>query len=282
MSAKPSPDPVLLVEREEGVAILTLNRPEAMNALSLELRRAIAEAFGAIARDAEIGAVIVTGRGRAFCAGVDLKELGGESGRDERAGSPAAMLSEGAMIAALRACPMPVVGAVNGFAITGGFELALACDFLIASSEARFADTHARVGIVPGWGLSQRLPRLIGIGRAKELSFTGNFLDAGQALAWGLVNRVVPPEALLPTARQLARDILSCDRDTLRRIKRIYDEGFATTLDAGLRLELAASREHAASVRPEAIAARRSDIQARGREQSQAASDPASRAKVIG
>jgi len=267
MSAKPSPDPpVLLVEREQGVATLTLNRPEAMNALSLELRRAIAEAFGAIARDAEIGAVIVTGRGRAFCAGLDLKELGGESERGER-GSPGAMLSEGDMIAALRACPLPVLGAVNGFAITGGFELALACDLLIASSEARFADTHARVGIVPGWGLSQRLPRLIGIGRAKELSFTGNFLDAGQALAWGLVNRVVPPGELMPTARQLARDMLSCDRDTLCRIKRVYDEGFATTLDAGLRLELEASREHAASVRPEAIAARRRGIQARGREQ---------------
>jgi enoyl-CoA hydratase len=171
------------------------------------------------------------------------------------------------MIAALRACPVPVLGAVNGFAITGGFELALACDFLIASSEARFADTHARVGIVPGWGLSQLLPRLIGIGRAKELSFTGNFLDADGALACGLVNRVVAPDALLPTARQLARDMLSCDRDTLRRIKRIYDEGFATTLDAGLRLELAASREHAVGVRPEAIAARRRGIQARGREQ---------------
>jgi enoyl-CoA hydratase len=120
---------------------------------------------------------------------------------------------------------------------------------------------------VPGWGLSQLLPRRIGIGRAKELSFTGNFLDASGALAWGLVNRVVAPEALLPTARQLARDMLSCDRDTLRRIKHVYDAGFATTLEAGLALERTASREHAASVRPEAIAARRSGIQTRGREQ---------------
>ena len=265
-------EPVLLVEREDGIATLTLNRPQAMNALSLALRRALAETFLAIARDAEIGAVILTGRGRAFCAGLDLKELGGEAAPERSdggtsQGTPAAMLGEADMIAALRACPVPVLGAVNGFAITGGFELALACDLLIASSEARFADTHARVGIVPGWGLSQELPRRIGIGRAKELSFTGNFLDAAQALAWGLVNRVVPPEALLPAARQLARDMLSCDRETLRRIKRVYDEGFATTLEAGLALERAASREHAAAVRPESVAERRRGIQSRGRAQ---------------
>ena len=233
-----------------------------MNALSLALRRAIARAFDAVARDRSVAAVILTGRGRAFCAGLDLKELGGEGG-----GSPGAMLSEGDMIAALRRCEAPIIGAVNGFAVTGGFELALACDFLMASREARFADTHARVGIVPGWGLSQLLPRRIGIGRAKELSFTGNYLDAETALAWGLVNHVVPPEALLPTARQLARDIASCDRDTLRRIKRVYDEGYATTLGQGLELELRASRKHAAGVRPEAIAARRRGIQQRGREQ---------------
>jgi enoyl-CoA hydratase len=261
-SSEASAEPVLLVERDGDLVTLTLNRPQAMNALSIELRRAIATAFQGLAADASVAAVILTGRGRAFCAGLDLKELGGERG-----GSPGGMLSEGDMIAALRACPAPVVGAVNGFAITGGFELALACDFLVASSEARFADTHARVGIVPGWGLSQLLPRRIGIGRAKELSFTGNFLGAEQALAWGLVNRVVSPELLLPTARQLARDIASCDRDTVRRIKRVYDEGYATTLGEGLRIERHASREHAASVRPEDVAARRRGIQERGRKQ---------------
>ena len=257
-----SDPPVLLVEREDDVVTVTLNRPAAMNALSLELRRAIAAAFGAIGRDASVAAVILTGRGKAFCAGLDLKELGGEGG-----GSPGAMLSEGDMIAALRGCAAPILGAVNGFAITGGFELALACDFLIASSEARFADTHARVGIVPGWGLSQLLPRRIGIGRAKEISFTGNYLGAELALAWGLVNRVVAPDELLPAARLLARDIASCDRETVRRIKRVYDEGYATTLGEGLRFELHASREHAAAVRPEQIAARRRAIQQRGREQ---------------
>jgi enoyl-CoA hydratase len=259
-------EPVLVVEKSEGIATFELNRPGAMNALSRELRRAITEAFLALRDDPGIGVVIVTGRGRAFCAGLDLKELGGEGGS---AGADArAMLGEADMIRTIRACDRPVIGAVNGFAITGGFELALACDLLLASSEARFADTHARVGILPGWGLSQLLPRIVGPGRAKELSFTGNFLDAATACAWGLVNRVVPPAELLPAARALARDMLSCDRRALLGIKRLYDQGFATTLGEGLRLEAKESAAHAREVRPGEIAGRRRGIQERGRSQS--------------
>jgi enoyl-CoA hydratase len=153
--------------------------------------------------------------------------------------------------------------------VTGGFELALACDVLIASNEARFADTHARVGIMPGWGLSQKLSRMIGIGRAKELSLTGNYLSAEQACAWGLVNRVVSPAELLPVCRALAHDMLSCDPDVLRGYKRVIDEGYAATFGDGLALEKRRSREHAASVTPEKIAARRALVQARGRAQIQ-------------
>ncbi|RIL05343.1 MAG: enoyl-CoA hydratase [Proteobacteria bacterium] len=254
---------MLLTARDGGIATFTLNRPGAMNALSRELRAALAHAFRCVADDADVGVVILTGRGRAFCAGLDLKELGGESG-----GSPGAMLEEQDLIAAMRACPLPIVGAINGFAITGGFELALACDVLVASSEARFADTHARVGIVPGWGLSQLLPRRVGTSRAKELSFTGNYLDAGRALAWGLVNSVVAPDELLPACGRLAADMLSCDRATLREIKRIYDAGYATTLADGLQLEARTSREHARSVSPESVAKRRRGVQERGRSQS--------------
>jgi enoyl-CoA hydratase len=260
-----TPEPVVLVARDQGIATVTLNRPQAMNALSRALRRALAETFAALREDPCVGAVVLTGRGRAFSAGVDLKELGGES---PDGGSPEAMLGEADMIREIRACPVPIIGAVNGFAITGGFELALACDFLVASSEARFADTHARVGIVPGWGISQLLPRWIGPGRARELSFTGNFLSAEQALAWGLVNRVVAPDELLPTCHAIARDILSCDPRAVRAIKRVYQEGLGTTLTEGLRLEARASVEHARSVRPEDVAARRRGIQERGREQS--------------
>jgi enoyl-CoA hydratase len=258
-------EPVLLIERQDGVATLTLNRPRAMNALSRELRLAITRTFSSLGEDPEIGAVIVTGAGRAFCAGLDLKELGGEAGSSP---GPATVEGEGDMVRTMWAFDRPVIGAVNGFAVTGGFELALACDFLVASSEARFADTHARVGILPGWGLSQLLPRRIGIGRAKELSFTGNYLDAEQALAWGLVNRVVPPDELLPTCRALASDILSCDRRSVQGIKRVYDEGYATSLAEGLRLESRAALEHSRGVRPEEIAARRASIQQRGRTQS--------------
>ncbi len=260
-------EPVLLVEKSEGIATLTLNRPQALNALSRELRRALADAFGALANDTETGVVILTGAGRAFSAGVDLKELGGEAA--ERT-SPGAVVGTADVVDAMRALPQPIIGAVNGFAVTGGFELALACDLLVASSEARFADTHARVGIMPGWGLSQRLPRWIGIGRAKQLSFTGNYLSAEQAERWGLVNQVVPPSQLLSASRALARDMLSCDPATLRGIKRVIDQGYAGTLADGLRLEVEASTAHARSVRPEQIAARRRAIQERGRRQSEA------------
>jgi enoyl-CoA hydratase len=158
-----------------------------------------------------------------------------------------------------------MIGAINGFTITGGCELALMCDFLIASTQAKFADTHARVGVVPGWGLSQRLPRLIGVNRAKELSLTGNYLDAETACAWGLVNRVVAPEELLPTCRQLARDIVSTDPQTRREIKRIMDLGWNASLAEGLEIEHQANEAH--EVRPENVAARRPGIQSRGREQ---------------
>jgi enoyl-CoA hydratase len=255
---------VLLEERREGVVVLTLNRPEARNALSRALRVELARTFERLGGDEDVRVVILTGRGRAFCAGLDLKELGGETRPAE---GPRGMLGETDMIGAIRAFDRPLIGAVNGPAVTGGFELALACDLLVASSEARFADTHARVGILPGWGLSQLLPRIVGPGRAKELSFTGNYLDAETALAWGLVNRVVPPSELLPTCEALARDMLSCDRRALLGIKRSYDEGFATTLAEGLRLEARAAAAHAKAVKPGDIASRRAAIQARGREQ---------------
>ena len=257
-------DPVLLTEKSEGVLTLTLNRPSAMNALSRELRRAIAGAFLAAGNDPDVGVIILTGAGRAFSAGLDLKELGGET-----AGSPdiGEAVSTGDLIQTMSRCDRPIIGAVNGVAVTGGFELALACDLLIASTEARFADTHARVAIMPGWGLSQKLSRLIGIGRAKELSLTGNYCSAEQACAWGLVNRVVAPAELLPACRALAKDMLSCDPDVLKSYKRVIDDGYATTFGEGLRIEGDRNREHAKTVTPEKIAARRAAVTARGRSQ---------------
>lgn len=257
---------VVLSEKSEGIATITLNRPEAMNALSAALRRELVAAFRQVSEDPEVGVVILTGAGRAFSAGVDLKELGGEGGASPIVTETMNFSVD--IVGAMHACPKPIIGAINGFAITGGFEVALACDLLIASTAARFADTHARVGILPGWGLSQKLPRLIGITRAKELSLTGNFLAADQAEAWGLVNRVVSPDELLPVARSLAKDMLSCDRETMLGYKALIDRGFAEPFGRALEIERAASDDHLKHVTPDKVAARRRAIQERGRGQS--------------
>jgi len=255
------PADLVLISRNDGVATVTLNRPQALNALSTGLRNRIAEVFAQLEADEQVQVIVLTGAGRAFTVGLDLKELGGEVDPDEVRASQ----DLGAVIGRMS---KPVIGAINGFAITGGFEIALMCDFLIASPDARFADTHARVGVVPGWGLSQRLPRLIGINRAKELSLTGNYLDAETACAWGLVNRVVPAAELLAVCEQLARDIASTEPVTRGEIKRIMDAGWEATLGEGMQIEDAANRAHAkAEVRADRVAARRADIQSRGRDQ---------------
>lgn len=255
---------MLRIDKNEGVALVTLDRPEAMNALSRALRGALHEAIEALAADPEVSVLVLTGAGRAFTAGLDLKELGSDP---KGLGAANAATARENPVLAILSCPKPIIGAINGVAITGGFEVALACDVLIASTAARFADTHARVGIMPGWGLSQRLPRLIGPYRAKELSLTGNFLDAQTALDWGLVNRVVEPEDLLPTALKLAADMASIPVETLSKYKQIIDEGYGLSLDDGLAREAALSGANNRAVTPEMVEARRAAIQARGRSQ---------------
>ncbi|MBL8770190.1 MAG: enoyl-CoA hydratase [Phenylobacterium sp.] len=257
---------MLLVEKPlDGVAVVTLNRPEAMNALSKALREALAEAMTGLDRDPDVRVIVLTGAGdRAFTAGLDLKELStdplgmGAANATDPAQNPAR---------AVLSCSKPIIGAINGVAITGGFEVALACDVLICSENARFADTHARVGITPGWGLSQKLSRVIGPYRAKELSLTGNFLDARTACEWGLVNRVVPAAELMPTALKLAAEMASIDGDMLVTYKAMIDDGYALDLGAGLELEHSRSVAHNAAVTPEMVAQRRAAVQARGRSQ---------------
>jgi len=252
---------LVLLDKTEGVATITLNRPEAMNALSKALRLELCAACQDVTNDRNIHALIVTGAGeRAFTAGLDLKELG-ESGlgpaNDRDAGTnPVFALSE---------MPIPVIGAINGVAITGGFELALACDIRIASTNARFADTHARVGITPGWGLSQKLSRFIGLSRACELSFTGQFLDAGTACEWGLVNRVYEPEQLMPAARDLARDMTTIDRDFLAVYKNLIMTGFDRNLADGMAYENEISLPYNAGVSMDEVENRRLAIIERGR-----------------
>ncbi|MEW6596036.1 MAG: enoyl-CoA hydratase [Pseudomonadota bacterium] len=249
----------------DGIAVITLNRPEAMNALSKALRAALAEALVKADADPEVSVIILTGAGeRAFTAGLDLKELGGDPAAmaDANAASPSAN-----PVKAIEQAKKPVIGAINGVAVTGGFEVALACDILIASENARFADTHARVGILPGWGLSQKLSRLIGIYRAKELSFSGNYLDAKTAEAWGLVNKVVPAAELMTAAKKLAADIATIPSDTVQTYKALIDDGFAMDFGESLKLETITTSKLNAQVTPESIEQRRLAIQARGRSQ---------------
>ena len=256
---------LVLVTRDGAVATVTLNRPDAMNALSRALRSQLAAVMIELDRDDSVRAVVLTGAGeRAFTAGLDLKELGSDpqamdaANATEPANNP---------VKAIEACKKPVIGAINGVAITGGFEVALACDVLIASTKARFADTHARVGIMPGWGLSQKLSRLIGIYRARELSLSGNFCDAQTALAWGLVNRVVEPAELLPAAQKLALDMTTADASMVLAYKKLINDGFALPFAEGMALEHRLSVEHNAKVTPDNVEKRRGEVQARGRTQ---------------
>lgn len=256
---------MLDVERRGPIAIVTLNRPEAMNALSKALRLALHDAMVALDADPEVSVVILTGAGeRAFTAGLDLKELGGDASAMGAANDQDARSNP---VRAVERCRKPVIGAINGVAITGGFELALACDVLIASETARFADTHARVGIMPGWGLSQKLSRLVGLYRAKELSLTGNFLDARTAADWGLVNRVTTPSDLLPTALKLAEDMASIHVETLAFYKGLIDDGYARPFGEALALEHERSSAHNREVTPEKVEARRRQVMDRGRAQ---------------
>jgi enoyl-CoA hydratase len=255
---------LVLVTRDDGVATVTLNRPEAMNALSRALRAELAAAMRELAGDDMIRAIVLTGAGeRAFTAGLDLKELGADT---SNLGAANATSADENPVKAIELCPQPVIGAINGVAITGGFEVALACDILIASTNARFADTHARVGIMPGWGLSQKLSRLIGISRAKELSLTGNFLGAEAARDWGLVNRVVAPEELLTTAEALARDIASADPTMVRAYKKLIDDGYALPFGEGLALEQERSAAANGAVSADEVEARRLAVMERGRQ----------------
>lgn len=253
----------VLLEKRDGYAIVTLNRPNEMNALSRELRADFVEAFGQCVADEDIRVVILTGNGKAFCAGFDLKELAASDG-------DASSEADNAIARAMEAFDGPIIGAVNGHAVTGGFEMALACDILVASEKARFADTHARVGILPGWGLSQKLPRMIGLSRAKEISFTGAPVFAQQAYAWGIVNHVVPEDELLPLAEKMAADMCACVPSILRQYKPLIEEGYSMPLKDALVWEeekaIASGKEAMASM----IAQRRESVMAKGRQEKDA------------
>jgi len=252
--------PVLLTETSDNVRVLTLNRPEARNALSSELLGRLVEALHAAEADADVHCVVLTGTDPAFCAGVDLKEAGTRG-----LPAPDVVDPENSVWWVLHAMDTPVIGAVNGPAITGGLELALQCTFLVASERAVFGDTHARVGLHPGGGITGLLPQAVGLRRAREMSLTGNFVDAAEAHRLGLVNHVVAHDRLLPTARRLAADIAAGDPRTVVALNDTYRAVAALPLGDGLALE----RDRFATWEydPAGIEARRRAIQERGRAQ---------------
>ena len=240
---------VVLERHPAGYAVLVLNRPEKLNALSMELRGELVAAIEELRHDPAVRVLILTGAGRAFCAGLDLNEL-------SKAQSNSARAFELDAVEALLKFEGPVIGAINGVAATGGFEIAMACDILLASTEAQFADTHAKVGLLPGWGLSVRLPRRIGLHRAKELAFTARFVSAAEAADWGLVNRVVPPEELLGQARAMAEQILAVVPEILVKYKKLLDAGFERPAGEALVSERAVATATNATVDRAAIPGR--------------------------
>jgi enoyl-CoA hydratase len=262
-------EPLVLVDVEDRIATVTLNRPAARNALSRALTYALWDAVAAAGDDPGVAAVILTGADPAFCAGVDLKEVTGEtppSASPRQPGQAGPGRDVNGLFRFLPVIDKPVIGAVNGVAVTGGLEVALQCTFLVASQRARFADTHARLGVMPGGGITVLLAQSVGLRRAIELSLTGNFLTAADALALGLVNHVVPHEELLPFTRRLAADIAGNDERAVRRLLQHYRQlGNAATQDEAHLMEGLMAETWLPGMSQ--VAGRRADVMARGRAQ---------------
>ncbi|MEO9943983.1 enoyl-CoA hydratase [Paraglaciecola sp.] len=224
---------VILFDVQEGVAVVSINRPDELNTFTTEVINGLTKAFSLIANDDAIKVAVLTGTGRAFSAGLDLKMLSAESDVFQQHNQG----QHTAFIKAISECPKPVIGAINGAAVAGGLELALCCDFLYASDKASFADTHAFVGVIPGWGLSQKFPRLVGINRARELSFTGRFFSAIEAKEWGLINEIYPRDELMNTVLDLALKITEADMPALMKIKALMNQGWNMNLKNALEYE---------------------------------------------
>ena len=225
----------ITLEKKEGIAKITLNRPQALNALNDQVFSEILAALDDVRKDDSVGVVVITGAGRAFSAGMDIKAIR-ERGTEEGSGADTSRLAREA-IEAIENLPKPVIAMVNGYCLTGALELAMGCDVIIASENAVFGDTHARWGLRPTWGLSQRLPRAVGVMKAKELSFTADMISAQEAERIGLINKVVPAEKLEEATKELAEKMLSNSRGSIAAYKYLINQGMKADLATGLRLE---------------------------------------------
>ena len=226
----------IIIEQQGAITIITLNRPASLNALTPLMIRELKNALKIISADNNCKVLILKGAGRAFSAGVDLKAMneslvGGQFTSYE-------IIQEGNEIAnILRMMPQPAIVQVHGHCYTGATELMMFFDLIVASEDAKIGDTHAKWGIMPTWGMTQRLPRLVGIMKAKELSFTCKPITGKEAERIGLVNRAVPLEELDKTVLELANEILQNSAQTIAALKHLYNEGIHTTLEEGLKIE---------------------------------------------
>lgn len=224
----------VLYQTDNGIGMITLNRPKALNALNSELLTELNGLLDEIAQDDSVKVVIITGSGdKAFVAGADIAEMQNISPLEGRAFGKFGQ----AIFNKLENIPQPVIAAVNGFALGGGCELAMACDIRIASDKAKFGQPEVGLGIVPGFGGTQRLPRLIGKGRAKELLYTADMINAEEAYRIGLVNRIVAAEELLSTAKELAEKIMARAQAAVRLCKAAVNTGMDTDLESGIAYE---------------------------------------------
>ncbi|HXY92878.1 MAG TPA: enoyl-CoA hydratase [Acidimicrobiia bacterium] len=245
-------DELVRVERDGDVALVTLQRPEARNAMNAALAGATCDALS-VCQDA--GAIVITGADPAFCAGLDLRSLG----TDDMGDLPP-------FVASVATSTVPTIAAVNGPAVTGGFELALACDFIVASERAAFADTHLRVGVFPGPVLLD-LPRRVGMAWAREMSLTGNFVDAETAGRIGIANHVVPHDELLPLARSLAHAIAEQDRGMVAAVRAAWDATTGLPITDAQRIHLEHAARSSSHHSGAEIAAHRDAVLARSRDQ---------------
>ena len=224
----------LLLEKEDGIGILYINRPEAMNALNTGVLEEIIQAADEISRDDEIQVLIITGAGdKSFVAGADIKEMHGLTAVE---GRKFGYIGQAAF-RAIEKLEKPVIAAVNGFALGGGCELAMAADIRLASDKAKFGQPEVGLGITPGFGGTQRLPRLVGEGRAMELILTANTINVEEAYRIGLVNHIYPAENLLDEARKMARKIMSNAPLAVKYSKSAINKGLQTDIDTGMAIE---------------------------------------------
>ncbi|CAL0325424.1 unnamed protein product [Lupinus luteus] len=231
-----SPENLILVNREpNGVAIVTINRPDSLNSLTKAMIVDLAHAFKTLDRDESVRVIILTGSGRSFCSGVDLTAAEDVFKGDVKD-------AETDTVVQMERCRKPIIGAIRGFAVTAGFEIALACDILVAAKGARFLDTHTRFGIFPSWGLSQKLSRIIGVNKAREVSLTATPLTAEVAERLGFVNHVVEDGELLKKSREIADAIVKNNQDMVLRYKSVINDGIK--LDLGHALSLEKERGH--------------------------------------